>query len=134
MSHRVCVYLGEALAGDNFGATHPSGPQRHLAFTEEVYRQGWIQPWTSWRRCWSQVETLIRAARAQCSVFQCGAGSMTGDPIAQLCHSRKDQAHAATRLFQLADERCEGRLVAIGGGAYLICRIWSLPGVLSSGV
>lgn len=39
MSHPVCVYLGEALAGYNFGASHPFGPQRHHAFAEEFHRQ-----------------------------------------------------------------------------------------------
>lgn len=39
MSHRVCVYLGEALASYHFGTTHPFGPQRHHAFVQEFYRQ-----------------------------------------------------------------------------------------------
>ena len=35
MSHRLCVYVGEALAGYHFGSEHPFGPDRYDAFFNE---------------------------------------------------------------------------------------------------
>jgi acetoin utilization protein AcuC len=69
-------------------------------------------------QCWPQVEAFVREARPQFILFQCGADSLDGDPITHLRYSSKAHAHAATRLCQLADELCEGRLVAMGGGGY----------------
>ena len=34
------VYLGEQLAAYNFGASHPFGPARHTAFTDEFNKRG----------------------------------------------------------------------------------------------
>lgn len=36
----VAVYLGEALAAYNFGASHPFGPRRHDAFERRLQQQG----------------------------------------------------------------------------------------------
>jgi acetoin utilization protein AcuC len=40
---RSAVYLGEALAMYNFGASHPFGPKRYHAFAEAFQRQGLAQ-------------------------------------------------------------------------------------------
>lgn len=40
MTHPVCVYVGEALASYNFGATHAFGPKRHEAFVTAFRAQG----------------------------------------------------------------------------------------------
>ena len=40
MNKEVCVYLGPQLAKYNFGESHPFGPKRHDAFSEEFYRVG----------------------------------------------------------------------------------------------
>ena len=47
-----------------------------------------------------------------------GADSIAGDPITHLRYSPKAHGHAAARLCRLADEYCQGRLVAMGGGGY----------------
>ncbi|MEJ2449625.1 MAG: acetoin utilization protein AcuC [Gammaproteobacteria bacterium] len=39
MTHPVCVYLGDALAAYNFGASHAFGPHRHSAFANAFYAQ-----------------------------------------------------------------------------------------------
>lgn len=67
---------------------------------------------------WQEVETLLRHARPQFILFQCGADSVIGDPITHLHYTAKAHGHAAARLCQLADELCEGRLVVMGGGGY----------------
>src|SRR5574340_322555 len=48
----------------------------------------------------------------------CGADSIRGDPITHLRYTPAAHAHAAARLCALADEFCDGRIVALGGGGY----------------
>jgi acetoin utilization protein AcuC len=43
---------------------------------------------------------------------------MQGDPITHLGYSSAVHSFTATRLSQLADRLCAGRLVAMGGGGY----------------
>ena len=40
MNKEVCVYLGPQLAKYHFGESHPFGPKRHDAFSDEFYRLG----------------------------------------------------------------------------------------------
>lgn len=67
---------------------------------------------------WQEAEAFIRRAKPDFILFQCGADSVMGDPITHLQYSSQAHAHAAARLCQLADEFCDGRLVALGGGGY----------------
>ncbi|HSS63063.1 MAG TPA: acetoin utilization protein AcuC [Gammaproteobacteria bacterium] len=67
---------------------------------------------------WEQVEAFIANGRPQFILFQCGADSVSGDPITHLRYSTAAHAHAATRLCALADDCCQGRLLAMGGGGY----------------
>jgi acetoin utilization protein AcuC len=69
-------------------------------------------------RQWPRVETLLRAARPEFIMLQCGADSLAGDPITHMAYSAASHAHAAERLCRLADEYCQGRLLALGGGGY----------------
>ena len=43
---------------------------------------------------------------------------MKGDPITHLEYSQASYQHAAKSLCKLADEFCQGRLLALGGGGY----------------
>lgn len=69
-------------------------------------------------KVWEKAEAFIRKAEPEFILFQCGADSINGDPITHMQYSEKAHAHAAIRLCQLADEHCEGRIVAMGGGGY----------------
>lgn len=69
-------------------------------------------------RAWGQVEEFVRAGKPEIILFQAGADSIDGDPITHLRFSPAAHAHAATRLCRLADEFCQGRIVATGGGGY----------------
>jgi len=76
---------------------------------------------------WQQAEAFLRDARPEIIMLQCGADSLAGDPITHMAYS--DRAHAAvTRsLCAIADEFCDGRLLALGGGGYNlgnIARAW----------
>jgi acetoin utilization protein AcuC len=67
---------------------------------------------------WELVLDHLRRHRPQFIVFQCGADSLRGDPLAHLHLTPRCHAHAARTLCRLADELCEGRLMVFGGGGY----------------
>jgi acetoin utilization protein AcuC len=76
---------------------------------------------------WKKAEAFIREMRPEFIILQCGADSLQGDPITCLNYSTQSYKLAAESLCQLADELCEGRLVALGGGGYNlenISRAW----------
>ena len=72
----------------------------------------------AFHRVWPRVEEFVRAAKPQFIILQAGADSIAGDPITHLRLSPAAHAHAAARLCVLADEFCQGRLMALGGGGY----------------
>lgn len=65
-----------------------------------------------------QAEQFLIAQGADFILLQCGADSIQGDPITTLAYSEQAHAYATQRLCKLADEICEGRLLAMGGGGY----------------
>jgi acetoin utilization protein AcuC len=67
---------------------------------------------------WERVEAFIDEQRPEFILFQCGADSIAGDPITHLRYSPAAHRHAASRLQQLAERHCQGRLLAMGGGGY----------------
>jgi len=79
-------------------------------------------------RAWDAAEEFLRDRAPQFILLQCGADSLHGDPLAHLALTPKAHAHAAERLCRLANELCEGRLMAFGGGGYNLVNIahgWS---------
>lgn len=69
-------------------------------------------------RAWPRVEEFVRAGRPEIILLQAGADSIAGDPITHLQYTPAAHAHATRRLCRLADELCNGRIVAMGGGGY----------------
>lgn len=69
-------------------------------------------------KLWPRAEEFLRKASPELILFQCGADSMAGDPLTHLHYSVAAHRHAATRLSIVANELCEGRLLAMGGGGY----------------
>ena len=77
---------------------------------------------------WPGVMDYLRAARPEFILLQCGADSLDGDPITHLQFSEASHARAATNLRALAENQCDGRLVAMGGGGYNrqnLARAWT---------
>ena len=72
----------------------------------------------AFHRVWPRVEEFVRAGKPEFIILQAGADSLAGDPITHLRYTAAAHAHAATRLCALADEFCQGRLIATGGGGY----------------
>ncbi len=72
----------------------------------------------AFHRIWPEVEEFVRAGRPEIILLQAGADSIAGDPITHLQYTPKAHGHAARRLCTIADECCQGRLIAMGGGGY----------------
>lgn len=51
-------------------------------------------------------------------IFQCGADGLAGDPLTDLRYSSAAHKFAATSLVKLSEEKCGGRILALGGGGY----------------
>ncbi len=67
---------------------------------------------------WPRVEAFVADAQPEFILFQCGADSLAGDPITDLHYSAQAHAHAARALCRIADEYCDGHILAMGGGGY----------------
>ncbi len=80
------------------------------------------------QRAWQQVERYLEDARPEFILMQCGADSLEGDPITNLCWTEEAHATAAERLCRLADKYCGGRIIGTGGGGYNrqnVARAWT---------
>ncbi|MBI2313663.1 MAG: acetoin utilization protein AcuC [Betaproteobacteria bacterium] len=67
---------------------------------------------------WEYVEKFLKSANPEFVLFQCGADSLAGDPLAHLRYTPAAHAHAARSLRRIAEDCCEGRMIAFGGGGY----------------
>ena len=67
---------------------------------------------------WERVVDHVRRHKPEFIVFQCGADSIAGDPLAHLQYTPKAHAHAARSLCALANEMTAGRIMGFGGGGY----------------
>jgi acetoin utilization protein AcuC len=67
---------------------------------------------------WPRVEAHLRHFKPEFILFQCGADSLAGDPLAMLQYTPMPHAHAAKRLCALANELAGGRIMGFGGGGY----------------
>ena len=80
------------------------------------------------KEAWEVVESFIDAGKPDFIILQCGADSLEGDPITHLRYTEEAHALAATRLCELADQHCAGRIMATGGGGYNrrnLARAWT---------
>jgi acetoin utilization protein AcuC len=69
-------------------------------------------------REWDRVSDFLRRFKPEFIVFQCGADSLAGDPLAHLQYTPAAHAHAAKSLCGLANEFADGRIMGFGGGGY----------------
>ncbi len=77
-----------------------------------------------WQRAfYAIVPSVLRAFRPQILVTQCGADGHRDDPLADLHLSVDGQRATYLALRALADELCEGRWVATGGGGYALVEV-----------
>ena len=67
---------------------------------------------------WQKIETYLEQRNPEFILVQCGADSIAGDPITHLQFSENSHVKAVSRLKQIANQYCQGRLLAMGGGGY----------------
>jgi acetoin utilization protein AcuC len=85
---------------------------------------------SGWHRAFDAVvPPLLRAFRPQVLLTQQGADTHALDPLAHLVLSVDGQRLAYERLRDLAEEVCDGRWIAVGGGGYepvqVVPRAWT---------
>ncbi|MEU8093111.1 acetoin utilization protein AcuC [Micromonospora chalcea] len=77
-----------------------------------------------WQRAFhAVVPSVLRAYRPQVLVTQCGADGHRKDPLADLHLSVDGQWATYRSLRALADELCDGRWIATGGGGYALVEV-----------
>jgi acetoin utilization protein AcuC len=69
------------------------------------------------------VPSVVRAHAPQVLFTQCGADAHRLDPLADLRLSVDGQRAAYLALRELADELCDGRWIATGGGGYALVEV-----------
>ncbi len=77
---------------------------------------------------WRRVEAYLEAARPEFILFQCGADSLSGDPITHLEYTEQAHAAAAESLCRIAERHAGGRIIGTGGGGYNrrnLARAWT---------
>ena len=72
----------------------------------------------AFNKVWDSVISFVAKTEPEFILLQCGADSIEGDPITHMAYSPHVHARATTDLCKLADEHCQGRLLAMGGGGY----------------
>ena len=69
-------------------------------------------------KLWPRAEAFIQKNEPEFVLIQCGADSVEGDPITHMAYTENAHRHAVTRLCEIANQYCGGRVVAMGGGGY----------------
>ena len=108
-----------AVPGHRVSRTRPAGRAPRAARSTWRCRRapddaGWL------RAFHAVVPPVLRAFRPQILVTQCGADTHRLDPLADLRLTVDGQRASYLALRALADELCDGRWVATGGGGYAL--------------
>lgn len=72
----------------------------------------------AFHQVWPKLEEFVRASKPEVILLQAGADSIKGDPITHMQFTPDAHGYAAKRLCAIADEFCNGRIIAMGGGGY----------------
>jgi len=65
-----------------------------------------------------ELESFASEASPDLIILQAGADGLASDPLTHLLYSTKGYVAAVSKVRELANELCNGRLVAVGGGGY----------------
>ena len=102
---------------DETGGPGAEGSSVNLPLPPGTGDAGWL------RAFHATVPSILRAFRPQILVTQCGADSHRLDPLADLRLTVDGQRASYLALRALADELCDGRWVATGGGGYALVEV-----------
>jgi len=66
----------------------------------------------------TKLEGFAKRSAPEFVILQCGADSLSGDPLGALGFSKNYHSRVASALHRIAHDECGGRFVALGGGGY----------------
>ena len=104
------LYPGTGRAGEN-GRGRAAGTKLNIPLAPRAGDEEFASAWT-------RVEDFLDSVRPGFVLLQCGADGLSGDPITHLEYTEAVHRLVAARLCRLADEYCDGRILALGGGGY----------------
>jgi acetoin utilization protein AcuC len=99
---------------DETGGPAAEGSAVNVALPPGTDDRGWLRAFDA------VVPSMLRAFEPQLLFTQCGADPHRLDPLANLRLSVDGQRAAYLKLRDLAEELCDGRWVATGGGGYAL--------------
>jgi acetoin utilization protein AcuC len=102
---------------DETGGPGAEGSAVNVAFPPGTGDAAWL------RAFHAVVPSVVRAFAPELLFTQCGADSHRLDPLADLRLSVDGQRAAHIALRGLADDLCDGRWVATGGGGYALVEV-----------
>jgi acetoin utilization protein AcuC len=102
---------------DETGGPGAEGMAVNVALPPGTDDGGWLRAFDA------IVPSVLRAYAPELLITQCGADGHRLDPLADLRLSVDGQRAAYLRLRGLADELCDGRWVATGGGGYAVVEV-----------
>lgn len=109
----LALFPGTGFPGETGGPNAP-GSAVNVALPPGTTDSGWL------RAFHAVVPSVLRAYKPQVIFSQCGADSHTLDPLADLHLTVDGQRAAYLAVRDLAEELCEGRWIATGGGGYAL--------------
>ena len=114
------LYPGSG-SGEETGEGVAAGSKRNFPLPPEADDE-------AFHAVWPELEAWLAEREPEFVILQAGADSIAGDPITHLRFTPAVHAHTAARLAALADRRCDGRLLGLGGGGYdrrNLARAWT---------
>ncbi|ABY24449.1 acetoin utilization protein [Renibacterium salmoninarum ATCC 33209] len=118
----LSLFPGTGFANDT-GGPRAVGTAVNIALPAYTGDGGWL------RAFHAVVPQVVRAFGPEVIVSQHGCDSHRSDPLTHLNTTVDAQREAAMSIAALADELCEGRWLATGGGGYSVAdvvpRVWA---------
>ena len=99
------------------GVGRAEGTAVNLCFLPAVDDALWL------RGFHAVVPGALRAFEPELIVLQCGCDSHREDPLADLSLTVDGHRQAYLEMIALADELCDGKIIAVGGGGYELVRV-----------
>jgi acetoin utilization protein AcuC len=112
----LTLFPGTGFPGET-GGPSAEGMAVNVALPPGTSDAGWL------RAFHAVVPSVVRAYAPEILFTQCGADTHRLDPLADLRLSVDGQRAAYVALRGLADELCDGRWVATGGGGYALVEV-----------
>ncbi|WP_430783808.1 acetoin utilization protein AcuC [Actinoplanes sp. G11-F43] len=112
----LALFPGTGFA-DETGGPNAEGTAVNVPLPPGTGDDGWL------RAFHAVVPSVVRAFAPEIIISQCGADAHRLDPLADLRLSVDGQRAAYIAMRALADEICDGRWIATGGGGYALVEV-----------